>query len=810
MTDYKFNQLVNLEQLQQLLESHHRLSGMACGLFDANENNLLAVGWQQICTQFHRINPVSCARCRESDAFVKAHLHNHNAPPREYRCKNNMIEIAIPIVIDGHHLATVSTGQFFYDDEPPDRDLFIAQGNALNFSQAEYLQALDAVPLLSREYVRNHVLFLFNIVKMLAETGLNNLKLAAAVTRREQAEEAVFVLNRKLKALSRCNQILVRAENEQALLDEICQVICSEAGYRMAWVGFAEHDADKTVRSVAQSGFEDGYLDGLNITWADSELGQGPTGVSIRTARTVINQDYLANPQMRPWREAAIKRNYQASIALPLICNKQVLGSLAIYSAEPFAFADEELALLEELANDLAYGIQTLRMRAEHDEVQQRLEFLAHHDSLTALPNRLLLRDRFEQAVALAKREHLEVALLVLDLDNFKQINDSLGHGSGDQLLISVVARLKGCLRDTDTISRQGGDEFAILLSNAGTPGIIETIAQNIIEAFAAPFNLSGHALNISFSIGISVFPNDGAEFDTLFRQADTALLQAKEAGRNTYRFFSREMNTDALEHMQMQGQLRNALQNNEFLLHYQPQIHTESGRIIGAEALVRWRHPELGLVPPGKFIPLAERSGLIIPLGEWVLNEACRQAQIWQKKYQLPPILIAVNLSALQFKRGNIVETVRSALARSGLPAAQLELELTESILLSDVDEVMKTLRCLKEIGVQLSIDDFGTGYSSLAYLKRLTVDKLKIDQSFVRDMESNAEDAAIVQAINQLGHTLKLTTIAEGVETKEQLALLKKLGCDEIQGYLFSRPIPGEEFAAFCSRHEALAVGE
>lgn len=622
------------------------------------------------------------------------------------------------------------------------------------------------------------------------------------ISERRQAEQAQIKLARALKLLSQCNSLLVHAEDEQGILSDVCKLAVETGGYLMAWVGFAENDAAKSVRPVAHSGYEQGYLDDANITWSDTERGQGPSGTAIRTRETVISQNVLTNPKMAPWREARTKIGYQSCISLPLFGDNHVLGVLTIYSSEPDAFVKEEVRLLEELANDLAYGIQTLRTRIKHEAAEKKIEFLAYHDPLTGLPNRVLLRDRFDQAAAFANRERSGVAVLFLDLDNFKHVNDSLGHVVGDQLLIRVAERLRLCIRDTDTISRQGGDEFIIFLTNMHDAVITHAIAQKIIDAFVEPFDIDHQTLTVSFSIGISVSPDDGTDFDTLLKQADTALYQAKDAGKNAYCFFSPQMNIDVMENLQLQSQLHKAIKNQEFVLHYQPQIDVLSGRIIGAEALVRWQHSELGLVSPARFIPLAERSGLIIQIGEWVLHEACRQAQIWRDTYGLPPIVMAVNLSSLQFKRGNLVETVMNALARSGLPAAQLELELTESVLLQDIEVVMKTLRRLKEIGVKLSIDDFGTGYSSLAYLKRLAVDKLKIDQSFVRDMVEDADDAAIVEAIIQLGHILKLTVIAEGVEEDAQLAILKNYGCDEIQGYLFGRPIPAKEFADFWQR--------
>ena len=610
------------------------------------------------------------------------------------------------------------------------------------------------------------------------------------ITPKKQAEKTQARLNRALRLLSNCNTALIHAEREHSLLEQVCQLVVDLGGYQMAWVGYAENDAEKTVRPVAQAGLAHGYLNAALITWREDAATLGPTGRSICTGQTQVNHNFDTNLSIAPWREAAALHGFRSSIGLPLRGQQGIFGSLAIYSAAIDAFLPDEVALLQELANDLAYGIETLRARNQRTVAEEKLAFLAHHDVLTGLPNRLLLRDRFDFAVARAERENGKVAMLFLDLDNFKQINDSLGHAMGDQLLVALAQRLRGCIRESDAICRQGGDEFIVLMGGVTETDTVARVAQEILDAIAEPFELAGHALTISFSIGISLYPDDAGDFDTLSKNADAALYHAKDSGKNAFSFFASKMNVDALAHMQLQGSLRKALKNEEFLLHYQPQIDIANGRIIGVEALVRWQPPGASLVPPGHFIPVAEQSGLIIALGEWVLHEACRQAAAWQAA-GLAPIVVAVNLSALQFRRGNILDTVTAALARSGLPARWLELELTESILLQDVDAAMTTLHSLKELGVQLSIDDFGTGYSSLSYLKRLAVDKLKIDQSFVRDLATDADDAAIVRAIVQLGHTLQLTVIAEGVETPRQLEFLTDYGCDEAQGYLFSRPL-------------------
>ncbi|ATE61152.1 bifunctional diguanylate cyclase/phosphodiesterase [Thauera sinica] len=625
------------------------------------------------------------------------------------------------------------------------------------------------------------------------------------VTARKEAQLVQEKLNRALRLLSDCNTALVHADDEYRLLVEVCRLIVERGGYLMAWVGYVDAGAGKTVRPIAQSGHEAGYLDDIHVTWDESQHGRGPVGTAIRTGRTAVIQNVLTDPQMAPWREAALERGYQAALALPLICEGTTLGALTLYSRDAHAFNPDEVGLLEEMASDLAFGIVTLRTRAEHAAAKEKVAFLASYDTLTGLPNRLLLRDRFEHAALIADKEqggYGLLAMMYLDLDNFQHVNEGLGHDVGDRLLVGAVEYLRRCVPETDTIARLSGDEFVVLLSGGRDLAGIAAVANAIRDAFAEPLAVDGHLLTTSFSIGISVFPHDGRDFDTLLKRADTAVHSAKESGRNTFRFYTREMNADVVERMRLTGMFPGALRNREFVLHYQPQVHAATGRIVGVEALLRWQHPAEGLISPGRFIPMAEQSGHIVAIGEWVILEACRQGRAWLERGGAP-LVIAVNLSALQFKRGDVLETVTAALRDSGLPPHCLELELTESILLQDVDTTMKTLHALKALGVKLSIDDFGTGYSSLAYLKRLAVDKLKIDQSFVRDMLTDADGASIVKAIIQLGHTLQLTVIAEGVETEAQLAFLGGSGCDEVQGYLFSRPVP----AAACG--DLLAAG-
>ncbi|HJW54303.1 MAG TPA: EAL domain-containing protein, partial [Burkholderiaceae bacterium] len=436
----------------------------------------------------------------------------------------------------------------------------------------------------------------------------------------------------------------------------------------------------------------------------------------------------------------------------------------------------------------------------ERKQSEEKIQFLAFHDLLTELPNRMLVQDRFNQAIAYADRSHSKVALLFLDLDNFKTINDSLGHMMGDNLLKEVAHRLIECARETDTISRQGGDEFLILLPSLPNAEAATPVLEKLINRLSDPYIIAGNELTTSASIGVTFYPDDGNDFESLLKKSDIAMYRAKESGRNAYRFFDNQMNVDAVEKQFILSGLRKALARSEFELHYQPQIDITSGQIVGVEALLRWNHPELGMIAPGRFISIAEDSGLIVPIGEWVLREACRQAAFWQGSGG-PPLNVAINLSAVQFKRGNIEHSVIDALEESGVNPALIELELTESILIGDTEKVLETVQRMKRLGIKLSIDDFGTGYSSLSYLKRFQVDKLKIDQSFVRNLDSDVENAAIVCAIIQMAHSLGLTTIAEGVEDNGALARLRDFGCDEAQGYYFARPMPRDEFFAFRS---------
>lgn len=528
--------------------------------------------------------------------------------------------------------------------------------------------------------------------------------------------------------------------------------------------------------------------------WLNGQL-VGPTAGSCGTAmfkdEIIITEDIATDPLWHECRDQALSHGLRACWSMPIPSNRgDVLGSFAVYLDHPSRPSARDLRFMSMATRLAAVAI-------EHRLLTDQLSHQAQHDALTGLPNRLLFKDRLDQALAQAERKKMQVAVLYMDLDNFKGINDVLGHSAGDALLCQAASRLQACIRKTDTLARLGGDEFIIVLSELNDEEGAMRVATKLIEAIRTPFQIEQNELFVTLSLGISIYPDDGLESDALIANADAAMYRAKETGRDNYQWFSAEMNTLAKERMSMDGQLRHALRLGQLSLHYQPHSGAD-GEIQGFEALMRWHHPTLGFVPPGQFIPLAEASGLIVQLGEWALRTACTQLVVWRKAGH-PHLRIAVNVSAVQFKRADWVETVRSTLHDTQLPPDALELEITESLLLNSVSETSANLRELRDIGVGVAIDDFGTGYSCLAYLHKLPVTTLKIDQAFVREIGHQSlpgqEDEPIIRTIIALARNLGMRVVAEGVETEVQRDLLLLLGCDSLQGYLLHRPMPVEK---------------
>lgn len=459
-----------------------------------------------------------------------------------------------------------------------------------------------------------------------------------------------------------------------------------------------------------------------------------------------------------------------------------------------------ELRISEFKLDGQAMFIGIMHDITERKATEEKIIHLAHYDALTDLPNRSLVQDRIQQTIAWARRAEAQFAVMFIDLDKFKNINDTLGHDAGDQLLQMVAHRLTESLRAEDTVGRQGGDEFIVLLANLSAAEDSAVVAQKILGSLAAPFVINGQDLRTGASLGIAVYPQDGEDVETLLKNSDTAMYHAKEAGRSNYQFFAKEMNTAAAERLLLESSLRQAIDRNELLLHYQPLVNIADGRIIATEALVRWNHPELGLISPVRFIPIAEDSGVIVPLGDWVLRQACYQLKLW-RELGIPLQRMVVNLSPHQFRQKHLVRNFIQIFEETGVDPHWLGLEITENVIMENPEDAITTLGELKALGIELSLDDFGTGYSSLSYLKRFPIDKLKIDQSFVRDITTDADDEGLVAAIIVMAHQLNIRVVAEGVETEAQLAFLRQHGCDEYQGYLFSRPKPATDLFASLS---------
>ncbi len=759
-----------------------------------------------------------------------------------------------------------------------------------------------------------------------AQTALQEANSMLAVRVRERTAELQQV-NRTLSVLSECSRTLLRARNEQMLLDEICRVVVEDGGYLLAWAGYAQHDAGKTVCMMSGAGEIGRCRVPAPFTWADDGSASDPFGAAIRTGRISLERDMGSGSgkPSSPWRKAAREGGVQAAIALPLRVEGRVIGVLAICSESPGAFEEKELELLKELAADLSFGVETLRVRearreaearsrllssameqtadlvtitdsegliqyvnaafervtgysqgevlhkkpailksgiqpaefyerlwrtvksgqpfrgtfinrrkngnlyyeqktitpildekgrithflstgkdiTDQIEIEDRLRHLTHYDPITDLPNRGMFLDRLGQLQERAESHGQVAAVLVVNLDRFKVINDSLGHAVGDQLLRSSGRRLIEAVRPGDTVARLEADSFAILLDDINTVDDVTPLTERLQASFDTPFKVNDEEVFVSVSVGVSVWPGDGDAPDILLQNAETAMNRAKQRGRSRCEYYESAMNAHAATRIAFETELRRALDRQEFVLHYQPKVDLKTERIVGVEALVRWQHPERGLVSPSEFIPVLEETGLIVPLGRWVMETACTQHHAWAAlgNASLP---IAVNLSMQQFAQGDLVGLVREILASSRcLPRnSWLELEITESAVMQDMAHTAAILRQLKEQGIRIAIDDFGTGYSSLSYLTRLSIDVLKIDRSFIAPLPQSRQDGEVVRAIIALARSLGLEAVAEGVETAEQLAFLLEQGCTSAQGYYFASPMPPERILPLLSR--------
>ena len=612
--------------------------------------------------------------------------------------------------------------------------------------------------------------------------------------RRKQAEEEILRLNRALQTRAAINHALTHASDEASLLGEICRVAVDDCGYRLAWVGYLEHDDSKTLRPMAHAGFEEGFL-ALPRTWGATERARR-IGALMQAGVPCVIRDAVNDPDY-PFREEARQRGYGSMIVLPLRIEGELAGSLRIVAAEADAFDDKEVDLLMATAADLGYGLGALRARARAAAAEETIKRMAYFDAVTGLPNRVRLRALLEEATASAMHDGRPLALLRIDMERFRDINETIGDHEVDTLLRDIATRLEHAVGKAGKVAKTGESEFAVLM-NGGAEQAIH-LAQQILIMLSEPIELSELLLDARSNIGISLIPGHGTEADALMRRASIALDHARRSGVG-YALFKGGLDLECARRVSLMGDLRRAIERNELQLYCQPQLEMSSGRVCGAEALVRWQHPRLGMVNPGGFIKLAESTGLITPLTYWVLDAALRQSYAWHQ-HGLEQSL-SVNLSACDLREPKLLEHISGSFATWGAQPDWIEFELTESALMADPVGALETLTRLKRLDVKLTIDDFGTGYSSLSYLQRLPVDTIKIDQSFVVDMASNKDSATIVRSTIELAHNLDLTVVAEGVEDQATFDRLAALGCDMAQGYCISKPIPADQFREWEAR--------
>ena len=657
------------------------------------------------------------------------------------------------------------------------------------------------------------------LVVYLGEVGAFDAEIVALLTRmsenvsfaldnldreaeRKASERATRRLKRMYATLSATNEAILRSKTPQELYERVCDAAVHD-GQSLATAVLLVEPGSSWLKTVAGTGEVLEIMKKARFSIdPENPYGKGVCGQAIRSHKPAINPDILSSEQARPWREANLVDRAMACAAVPLLRKGQCIGVLMFFMSRSWAVDEGIIALLARMAENVSFALDNFDREDERKRAEVRAHHLATHDDLTDLPNRAMFSKMLNDAIKVAQRYNRKFSIMFADLDRFKLINDTLGHAAGDILLKGVATQLKQCLRDSDVLARFGGDEFVMLLQEVSDVAQVSAVARKLLSAAVTPIMIHGRECRVTASIGVATFPDHGTDEQSLTKNADAAMYLAKEEGRSSFRFFSREIKTQSVERLMLENSLRQGLERDEFVLHYQAKQDLATGEISGVEALLRWHHPDLGVLPPIQFISLAEESGLIVPIGRWVLNTACAQNVAWQEQ-GLPPMRIAVNLSPRQFTDPGLLEHIRDALAKSGMTPQLLELEITESMMMQSADGAMRVLSAIKKLGVHLSIDDFGTGYSSMSLIKQFPIDTIKVDRSFVRNLPIDANDCAIINAVIALGNALNLTIVAEGVETKAQERFLREHGCNEIQGYLFTMPLPGQEFVAFAREH-------
>ena len=623
--------------------------------------------------------------------------------------------------------------------------------------------------------------------------ALDNFDRAEEKARTEAQKER---LTRMFAALSATNEAIMRAKTRSELFELVCQAASTGGKFTSTTIALARADSDQ-LAIVATAGPSAATTRNVRLSIdADRPEGRGMSGTAFRTRQACVSNDYVNDSRVRAFHAILQGDGARSGAAFPLITHDQAVGVMIYMSTEQDTFTAEFVELLQRLAGNVSFAMENFDRADEKNKADERIEYLASHDSLTNLPNRETFNSLLREAIDAAQHHDHRFAVLFIDLDRFKVINDSLGHEAGDLLLLEVADRLRDALRASDVVARLGGDEFVVILDQCGEIDDVQRISTELLAALGKPMELAGHECHTTASIGIAMYPANGADAQTLTKNADMAMYLAKEDGKNGYRFFSKEVKTQSIERLSLESALRRALEREQFSLNYQPKVDMATGQITGVEALLRWAHPDLGNISPAQFIPLAEETGLIVPIGRWVVREACAQAMAWQRRGLLP-VSMAVNLSPRQFVDEHLLQDVDEALAASGMSPVLLQLEVTESMMMRNVGRALKVLDAIQSRGIRLAIDDFGTGYSSMSLMKHFPIDTIKIDRSFVRDLPQDSEDQAIAQAIISMGKALGMTVVAEGVENVEQEAFLRTHGCDEMQGFLISKPVPARQMA-------------
>ncbi|QPF91051.1 bifunctional diguanylate cyclase/phosphodiesterase [Bradyrhizobium commune] len=634
--------------------------------------------------------------------------------------------------------------------------------------------------------------------------ALDNFDRAEEKARTEAQKER---LTRMFAALSATNEAIMRANSRDELYDLVCRAASAGGKFTSTTIALAKPGSDLLEIVAAAGPAAETTRHTRLSTDPERPEGKGMAGTAFRTRQPCISNDYLSDSRVAAFHALVRKDGARAGAAFPLLIHGAAVGVMIYMSIEKDIFTAEFSELLQRLADNVSFAMENFDRADEKNKADERIEYLASHDSLTNLPNRETFNGLLREAIETAQRHDHRFAVLFIDLDRFKVINDSLGHEAGDLLLLEVADRLRNALRAGDVVARLGGDEFVVILDQCGEIDDVQRISTELLAALGKPMELAGHECHTTASIGIAMYPANGADAQTLTKNADMAMYLAKEDGKNGYRFFSKEVKTQSIERLSLESALRRALEREQFSLHYQPKVDMATSQITGVEALLRWTHPDLGNISPAQFIPLAEETGLIVPIGRWVLKEACAQAMAWQRRGLLP-LSMAVNLSPRQFVDEHLLQDVDEALAASGMSPVLLQLEVTESMMMRNVGRALKVLDAIQSRGIRLAIDDFGTGYSSMSLMKHFPIDTIKIDRSFVRDLPQDSEDQAIAQAIISMGKALGMTVVAEGVENAEQEAFLRTHGCDEMQGFLISKPLPARQVAELLRPMELLVA--